>query len=117
MKNRFMVFIAFFIIFVSGCSGNSADSDVLDSSESEKNKENKDSVIWALPQDYENDMDLQDNIVFLNEKLKKDGYGFTVSLTFVPGEEENYYSRMLELLESGNTDIAFLGLDGEQEAW
>lgn len=69
-----------------------------------------------MPQDYENDMDLQDNIVFLNEKLKKDGYGFTVSLTFVPGEEENYYSRMLELLESGDTDIAFLGLDGEQEA-
>ncbi len=47
------------------------------------------------------------NINLLNERLRADGYSCTLAIRYIP-EEINYYTRLSELLRTGETDIATL---------
>lgn len=67
-------------------------------------------IVWTVPDFGKN---IEDNVNYLNEQLKKDGYDFKVVIGYA--SIENYQEQVLELLQSGDTDVAFLGYNSETQ--
>ncbi len=73
------------------------------------------SIVWALPQEYEESVSFQHNIHYLNEKLKSDGYDFSLKFNYIKGNSKEYYNSLLKLLKDGEVDIAYAGADDVED--
>ena len=95
-------------------SNSSRKSNEVDTQKKDENiSENK--IVWILPEEFIKITKLQDNTVFLNQQLKKDGYNFSVSFKGVSGTGNNYYKDVMKEMKNNTADIASLGLDAKGE--
>ena len=89
----------------------------IDTQKNENKDENisENKIVWVLPEGFINTTSLQDNTVFLNQQLKKDGYNFSVAFKGVSGTGNNYYKDVMKEMKNNTADIASLGLDAKEE--
>ena len=124
MKKKILLTLLFCFVFIFTACGSPAtksnSSKKLNEIDTQKN-ENKDEnisenkIVWVLPEEFIKITKLQDNTVFLNQQLKKDGYNFSVSFKGVFGKENNYYKDVMKEMKNNTADIASLGLDAKEE--
>ena len=124
MKKKILLTLLFCFVFIFTACGSPAtksnSSKKLNEIDTQKN-ENKDEnisenkIVWVLPEEFIKITKLQDNTVFLNQQLKKDGYNFSVSFKGVFGKENNYYKDVMKEMKNNTADIASLGLDAKGE--
>ena len=124
MKKKILLNLLFCFVFIFTACGSPAtksnSSKKLNEIDTQKN-ENKDEnisenkIVWVLPEEFIKITKLQDNTVFLNQQLKKDGYNFSVSFKGVFGKENNYYKDVMKEMKNNTADIASLGLDAKGE--
>ena len=121
MKKKILLTLLFCFVFIfTACgspatkSNSSRKSNEVDTQKKDENiSENK--IVWILPEEFIKITKLQDNTVFLNQQLKKDGYNFSVSFKGVFGKENNYYKDVMKEMKNNTADIASLGLDAKGE--
>ena len=124
MKKKILLTLLFCFVFIFTACGSPAtksnSSKKLNEIDTQKN-ENKDEnisenkIVWVLPEEFIKITKLQDNTVFLNQQLKKDGYNFSVSFKGVSGTGNNYYKDVMKEMKNNTADIASLGLDAKGE--
>ena len=124
MKKKILLTLLFCFVFIFTACGSPAtksnSSKKLNEIDTQKN-ENKDEnisenkIVWVLPEEFIKITKLQDNTVFLNQQLKKDGYNFSVSFKGVFGKENNYYKDVMKEMKNNTADIASFGLDAKGE--
>ena len=124
MKKKILLTLLFCFVFIfTACgspatkSDSSRKSNEVDTQKNENKDENisENKIVWVLPEGFINTTSLQDNTVFLNQQLKKDGYNFSVSFKGVFGKENNYYKDVMKEMKNNTADIASLGLDAKGE--
>ena len=124
MKKKILLTLLFCFVFIfTACgspatkSDSSRKSNEVDTQKNENKDENisENKIVWVLPEGFINTTSLQDNTVFLNQQLKKDGYNFSVSFKGVFGKENNYYKDVMKEMKNNTADIASLGLDAKEE--
>ena len=121
MKKKILLTLLFCFVFIfTACgspatkSNSSRKSNEVDTQKKDENiSENK--IVWILPEEFIKITKLQDNTVFLNQQLKKDGYNFSVSFKGVFGKGNNYYKDVMKEMKNNTADIASLGLDAKEE--
>ena len=121
MKKKILLTLLFCFVFIfTACgspatkSNSSRKSNEVDTQKKDENiSENK--IVWILPEEFIKITKLQDNTVFLNQQLKKDGYNFSVSFKGVFGKGNNYYKDVMKEMKNNTADIASLGLDAKGE--
>ena len=121
MKKKILLTLLFCFVFIfTACgspatkSNSSRKSNEVDTQKKDENiSENK--IVWVLPEEFIKITKLQDNTVFLNQQLKKDGYNFSVSFKGVFGKGNNYYKDVMKEMKNNTADIASLGLDAKGE--
>ena len=124
MKKKILLTLLFCFVFIFTACGSPAtksnSSKKLNEIDTQKN-ENKDEnisenkIVWVLPEEFIKITKLQDNTVYLNQQLKKDGYNFSVAFKGVSGTGNNYYKDVMKEMKNNTADIASLGLDAKEE--
>ncbi len=124
MKKKILLTLLFCFVFIFTACGSPAtksdSSKKLNEIDTQKN-ENKDEnisenkIVWVLPEEFIKITKLQDNTVYLNQQLKKDGYNFSVAFKGVSGTGNNYYKDVMKEMKNNTADIASLGLDAKGE--
>lgn len=124
MKKKILINLLFCFVFIFTACGSPAtksnSSKKLNEIDTQKN-ENKDEnisenkIVWVLPEEFIKITKLQDNTVYLNQQLKKDGYNFSVAFKGVSGTGNNYYKDVMKEMKNNTADIASLGLDAKGE--
>lgn len=124
MKKKILLTLLFCFVFIFTACGSPAtksnSSKKLNEVDTQKN-ENKDEnisenkIVWVLPEEFIKITKLQDNTVYLNQQLKKDGYNFSVAFKGVSGTGNNYYKDVMKEMKNNTADIASLGLDAKGE--
>ena len=124
MKKKILLTLLFCFVFIFTACGSPAtksnSSKKLNEVDTQKN-ENKDEnisenkIVWVLPEEFIKITKLQDNTVYLNQQLKKDGYKFSVAFKGVSGTGDDYYKDVMKEMKNNTADIASLGLDAKEE--
>ena len=124
MKKKILLTLLFCFVFIFTACGSPAtksnSSKKLNEIDTQKN-ENKDEnisenkIVWVLPEEFIKITKLQDNTVYLNQQLKKDGYKFSVAFKGVSGTGDDYYKDVMKEMKNNTADIASLGLDAKGE--
>ena len=124
MKKKILLTLLFCFVFIFTACGSPAtksnSSKKLNEIDTQKN-ENKDEnisenkIVWVLPEEFIKITKLQDNTVYLNQQLKKDGYKFSVAFKGVSGTGDDYYKDVMKEMKNNTADIASLGLDAKEE--
>ena len=124
MKKKILLTLLFCFVFIFTACGSPATksdysrkSNEIDTQKNEKKDENisENKIVWVLPEEFINTTSLQDNTVYLNQQLKKDGYNFSVAFKGVSGTGNNYYKDVMKEMKNNTADIASFGLDAKGE--
>ena len=124
MKKKILLTLLFCFVFIfTACgspatkSDSSRKSNEVDTQKNENKDENinENKIVWVLPEEFIKITKLQDNTVYLNQQLKKDGYNFSVAFKGVSGTGNNYYKDVMKEMKNNTADIASLGLDAKGE--
>lgn len=124
MKKKILLTLLFCFVFIFTACGSPATksdysrkSNEIDTQKNEKKDENisENKIVWVLPEEFIKITKLQDNTVYLNQQLKKDGYNFSVAFKGVSGTGNNYYKDVMKEMKNNTADIASFGLDAKGE--
>ena len=124
MKKKILLTLLFCFVFIfTACgspatkSDSSRKSNEVDTQKNENKDENisENKIVWVLPEEFIKITKLQDNTVYLNQQLKKDGYKFSVAFKGVSGTGDDYYKDVMKEMKNNTADIASLGLDAKGE--
>ncbi len=93
--------ILLFAEAVTGCSQQG------DEGSASGSTQNDHTVVWTM---YDWEYDMSQHVDALNAKLKEDGYSFSVRIQTISCEEsDDYREKLEEVMDAGETDIAYLG--------
>lgn len=116
MKKKILLTLLFCFVFIfTACGSPATKSDSSRKSNEVDTQKNENKIVWVLPEEFIKITKLQDNTVYLNQQLKKDGYKFSVAFKGVSGTGDDYYKDVMKEMKNNTADIASLGLDAKEE--